>query len=69
MKLEERYVAPMLSHHSFGGLRMETPMCFRRDWIHKRSTVVFASDLYSDLVLERATFSCFLELQEMRLNP
>jgi hypothetical protein len=46
----DRYVAPMLSHQSFGGEDSLIPRSRRRDWIQSNSAAVLVTDLYSNNV-------------------
>jgi hypothetical protein len=66
---EDKYVAPMLSHHSVGGRENRRPISEHRDIIQESSAAVFARALYSASVLEWATVCCFLQLQEIKLFP
>ena len=62
-------MAPMLSHQRTCGDAHDCPSSCRRDWSHFTSAAAFARALYSASVLERATVTCFLQLQEMRFVP
>ena len=67
--LEDKYVAPMLSHHIIGGDWSETPSSDKRVVNHLISAATLASALYSASVLDLATVACFLQLQETKLDP
>ena len=58
----------MLSHQRIGAGK-EIFSSRRRELIHMSSEEALATALYSASVLDRATIGCFLELQEMRLQP
>lgn len=59
----------MLSHNTRGGLVRKNFSSRRRAQIQDSSAAVWAKDLYSDSVEERATEVCFLALHEIRLLP
>lgn len=67
MGLQERYVAFILSHKRAKARGDCKPICVSRVKIYEISVAILAFDLYLVLVLERATVTCFLQLQEMRL--
>jgi hypothetical protein len=66
--LEGRYLAPKLSHQRrpLGGHEIFSSL--RSECTHISSTIAFAIDLYSSSVLNHETVSCFLALQDMRLE-
>jgi hypothetical protein len=64
--LTDKYVAPMLSHQSFGGLGRGTLSSWRREQSQNNSVAVLATDLYSASVEGLDTVGCFLELQEIK---
>ena len=68
-RLEERYIAPMLSHQRVGEVECEKPSSRSRDWSHLISATALARALYLALVLDRATVAYFLQLQEIKLRP
>jgi hypothetical protein len=68
MGFDERYVAPIFSHHNIGGTLIGIPSSDGRDY-QESYVAVFDNALYSALVLNRATVACFLQLQEIRLFP
>jgi hypothetical protein len=49
MGFDERYVAPILSHHNIGGTRIGIPSLDSRDY-QESSVAVFDNALYSALV-------------------
>lgn len=53
------YVAPMLSHHSFGVEVREIPSSKSSALIQRSSTVVLATDLYSASVEDCETVGFF----------
>jgi len=64
-----RYVALRLSHSSWGHCGAEKSSSVRRVDNHTVSEVAVVRARYSASVVERATTCCFLELQEMGLEP
>jgi hypothetical protein len=66
---EEKYVAPILSHHNVRGWVNCIPISEQSDRIHDSSAAALARALYSALVLDLATVCCFLQVQEIKLSP
>jgi hypothetical protein len=67
--LEDRYVAPMLSHQRTGGWFWEIPNSLSRDCTHIISAVALAIVVYSALVLLRDIVACLRALQAIKFNP
>jgi hypothetical protein len=66
---EDRYLAPMLSHHRRATNGHGTLSSFKNVWSHIISAVALTIDLYSASVLDLETGSCFLAHHEIRLEP
>jgi hypothetical protein len=67
--LEDRQVAPVLSHYKMGGLEKHNPISEHNNGIHDSSAIVLVSALYSASVFEHAIV-CFLrQLYERKLSP
>jgi len=69
MGFDERYIAPMLSHHNIWGILIGMTSSDSRDFNQDSSATVLNNALYSASVLDRATMACFLQLQKIRLFP
>jgi hypothetical protein len=67
--LDDKYFAPILSHHNQGALGHGILNSSIRIWIHITSAVAFAIALYSASVLDLETVACFLALQDIKLEP
>jgi hypothetical protein len=67
--LADKYLAPILSHQSFAARGEEIPSSYNRVWIHIISAVTLATALYSALLLDLETISCFRALQDTRFDP
>jgi hypothetical protein len=59
----------MLSYQIFGGEGSFSLRSRKRDSIKSNSAIVFAMDFYSTSVEDREIVGCFLELQEIKLEP
>ena len=67
--LKLRCVAPRLSQRSWGGAETGKASSLSKVASHRVSEAALARALYSASVLDRATTRCFLELQDMGLEP
>lgn len=65
--LDDKYVAPILSHQSTGGAETGRPSLVSSDCSQQSSTEALDSALYSASILDHATV--VLQLQEIRLVP
>ena len=67
--LEDRYVAPILSHQRVGLWGRCKPSSAAKNCNHWSAAAVSARALYSALVLLRATVACCLLRQEIKFEP
>jgi hypothetical protein len=67
--LKLRCVAPRLSHNKWGDSLTGNASSLKRVDNHIVSEAALASARYSASVVDLATVCCFLELQEMGLDP
>jgi hypothetical protein len=59
----------MLSQYKIGPIERKNPSFFSNDRIQNNPAVALAKALYSNFVLEREIGGCFLDIQEMILQP
>jgi hypothetical protein len=67
--LEDKYLAPILSHHTLFVEGVEIFSSYNKVCIHIISAVAFAKALYSDFVLDLDIVAYFLALHETRFDP
>jgi hypothetical protein len=66
--LEDKYLAPILSHHTFAVWGLGIFNSYKSVCIHIISAVALANALYSDSILDLETVACFLALQDTRFD-
>jgi hypothetical protein len=67
--LEDKYLAPILSHQTFAVCGLEIFNSYNNVCMHIISAVAFASALYSDSVLDLDIVAYFLALHETEFDP
>jgi hypothetical protein len=69
IELKDKYVASILSHQRLWHLSNGKEMVDNREWIHWILVALLDNNLYSDLVLLRATVYCYLQLKKIEFLP